>query len=323
MSASLPPSRVGPYLRALAAGLHALSPDDQHVPLAEAFAHLRALDPELSGELVGPAEIDAGSGMPTWTWMERALAEARVALASTSQGHGEEELERLRVRDPALAARMSARLATHRFLRGVSLLPLSRATARLRRLDRRALVLLVHDRIAADGLWQRVSLDVELPPAALQQDGFRLRAETWVDLPVGVQHLLTRHSAGPLDALHAALESGLDGPVTRLSRARVGPFWFPGLALPTTAPPAASGALVLHTSTELLSGELSEDRHLDPWLPRPHEEKAPPGLFLFRERRFAASPSAVEGLLRWSAERGAPAIVVPLLPMAIPSGRSL
>ncbi len=323
MSASLPESRVGPYLRALAAGLHALSPSDQHVPLAEAFAHLRAMEPELSGDLLAPAEIDAATGMPAWTWMERARAEAEVARASTIEGLAEDELALASRADPRLGARLRSRQATHRFLRGVELLPLSRATARLRRLGRAAEVLVVHDRIAPDGCWQRISLDLSLPPEALQQDGFRIQAETWVELPIGVQHLLTRHASGSLLALHGAVESGLEGAVTRLSRARVGPFWFPGLALPEQAPPAARGALVLHLSRELLAADVPSDRHRDPWEAPPPGERPPTGLHIFRERRFAASPPAVEGLVSWSEGRGARAIVVPLLPMAAPSSRSL
>lgn len=323
MSASLPEERVGPYLRALAAGLHALSPSDQHVPLAEAFAHLRALEPELSGELLGPAEIDGLTGMPAWTWVERARAEAEVARASASEGLGEDELALASKADPRLGARLRSRQATHRFLRGVELLPLSRASARLRRLGRDAEVLVVHDRIAPDGCWQRINLDISLPREALQQDGFRIEAETWVALPIGVQHLLTRHASGSLTGLHAAIEGGLEGAVTRLSRARVGPFWFPGLILPEQAPLAAQGALVLHLSRELLAADAPSDRHRDPWEAPPSGELPPTGLHVFRERRFAASPPAVKGLASWSEARGARAIVVPLLPMAPPTSRSL
>ena len=76
----LPPARVGPYLRALAAGLHSLAPHEDFVPLAAAEAHLHALDPALSGALLGPAEVHPLSGLPAFPWMERALAEQVLAL---------------------------------------------------------------------------------------------------------------------------------------------------------------------------------------------------------------------------------------------------
>ena len=84
----LPSERVGPYLRALLAGLEALAPNEDFVPLEEAAAHLRALDPANGGALLLPAEVDDGSGLPSFGWLERARAEQVVA---GSGGHGHRE----------------------------------------------------------------------------------------------------------------------------------------------------------------------------------------------------------------------------------------
>lgn len=316
---SLAAERSGPYLRALAAGLHALAPNDAHVPLVEALAHLQAMDPALSGPLLAPAEVDPRSGMPAWPWLERARAEASLAAEGAQGGvraeYGEEELSLARARDPELGARLAARNALHRFLRGGALLPLTRLRAALRRIGRTADVVVVYDRIAPDGRWLRLRLDASLPPGALKDGPFSRREAAWLDADPGVQHLLTRHATTPLLALQGSVEAALGGPVTRLSRGVVGPFWFPGLALPEQAPTAARGALVLHLSQELVAADVHAAVHRDPWAPAPADERPPEGQAVFRERRFAASPPAVEALRAWSIARGAEAIVVPLRPL--------
>ncbi|MDP7112416.1 MAG: hypothetical protein QGH45_10645 [Myxococcota bacterium] len=75
----LPRERIGPYTRALQAGVDALAPNDDHVPLPRTLAHLQALDPALSGDLLLPGEVDDRSGLPAFVWMERALAEQAVS----------------------------------------------------------------------------------------------------------------------------------------------------------------------------------------------------------------------------------------------------
>ncbi|MCK6504195.1 hypothetical protein L6R53_12475 [Myxococcota bacterium] len=315
----LPAERAGPYLRALAAGLHALAPHDAFVPLAEALHHLQALDPALSGDVLAPAAVDPRSGMPGWTWLERARAEAELARApGAAEGEpGEEELARAAALDPALGARLQARTALHRFLRAGPLLPLTRLEAALRREGRTADVLLTYDRVAPDGRWLRLRIDLALPPTRLRDGTFHRRDGARLEAAAGLQHLLTRHATTPLLALQSSVEAALSGPVVRLSRGEIGPFWFPGLALPEGAPAAARGALVLHLALEQLSGEAHAAGHRDPWLPPPPHERPPPGMAIFRERRLAASPAAVDPLRAWSVAAGAETIVVPLRPVAV------
>jgi len=315
----LPPERIGPYLRALQGGLHALAPSDAWVPLGEALAHLEALDPALSEEVLAPAELEDGTGMPAWAWLERARAEQALACeGGPDSDPSEDEIARASGLDPALGRRLQARAALHRFLRGEALLPLTRLQASLRRLGSSADVLLVYDRIAPDGRWLRLSIDLSLPPASLAGT-FRRRDATRLDADPGVQHLLTRHGTTPLLALQQSVGRALGGPVTRLSRGTLGPFWFPGPALPAQAPPCVHQALVLHAALEMVASDIPADVHRDPWLAAP-AELAPPGQHVFRERRFAASPGVVEALRAWSEERGAPAIVVPLCPRPVAAG---
>jgi hypothetical protein len=314
----LPAARAGPYLRALAAGLHALAPHDAFVPLGEALHHLQALDPALSGDVLAPGEVDPRSGMPAWTWLERARAEAGLALApGAAEGEPDpQDLARAAALDPALGARLAARAALHRFLRGGPLLPMTRLSAALRREGRTADVLLTYDRVAPDGRWLRLRVDLAMPPARLRDGTFTRREGARLDAAPGVQHLLTRHATTPLLALQASVEAALEGPVVGLTRGAVGPFWFPGLALPADAPAAARGALVLHLTLEQLSAQAHAAGHRDPWTPPPAGERPPPGMAIFRERRLAASPAAVDPLRAWSVAAGAEIIVTPLRPVS-------
>lgn len=311
----LSPERAGPYLRALQAGLYALAPHDVHVPLGEALAHLQALDPALSGGLLAPAELDPRSGMPAFTWLERAIAERALAVeGGAPSAVSEEELDRARRLDPELAERLAARNALHRFLRGSGLLPATRLHAALRRLGEHVDFVLTYDRIAPDGRWLRVSADVRGPPSYLGRGPFRRNErDGTVTADIGVQHLLTRHGLTPLLALHRSLAAALDAQVVRLSRGVVGPFLFPGSPSPEPAPECMAGALVLHLQHELVGEEVRAGLHRDPWAPPP-DERVPEGQAVYRERRFAASPHAVAAIQQWCADRGAPTVVVALRP---------
>ena len=127
--------------------------------------------------------------------------------------------------------------------------------------------------------------------------------------PVGKEDLLSRYAAKKITAL--ALDQ-----VPRISRGVVGPFWFPGMTLPESAPAPARNALVLHLSTEVLGADVHRSLHRDPWVaPRPGEV-LPDGVGLFRERRFAVSPGSVDAMKDWARGRGAAAEVVELVPGA-------
>ncbi len=339
----LPVARVGPYVRALQAGLHALAPNDLHVPPSRGMAHLAALDPALSGTLLLPAEVDAHSGMPAWTWLMRVRAEAVIAQESGPEGAiSADELARARLAEPALADRLEARNALHRFLRSfggaaghggaaagktdlaAAVLEATALSSAVRRLvpgpEPQVDVVVTHDRILPDGRWQRLSMDLRGPEHWLSPAGiFSRRSDGDVDPDPGVRHLLTRHGLNPLLALVAAVEEAVGGRVLRLSRGCIGPFWFPGGPLPQGVPDALQRALTLHLVDEILADDIAVPAHLDPWQPPPRGEIPPEGLQIFRQRRFAVSPPAVEPLRRWCEERGAPTVVVPLRPAPDPS----
>src|SRR5262245_27051484 len=98
----LPPERVGPYVRALMAGLTALAPSEDHVPLSAALDHLAALDPTNGGALLAPGEVWPRTGMPTYSWLERARSEAEFAARGTGPEPSEAELVRVHALDPEL-----------------------------------------------------------------------------------------------------------------------------------------------------------------------------------------------------------------------------
>jgi hypothetical protein len=311
----LPQPRVTPYLRALAAGLELLAPHGDFVPLAELLVLLEALEPELSGTLLAPAELDPRSGLPALPWVERARAEGGPAQAGDADSDSSDlAIERAYELDPALGARLESRRRLHRFLRGRTLHPGSRLQAVLKRLDGDPCFELSYDHRGADGCWERIRVELRQDPArgvdALVSEGRHGR----VTVHRGVRHLLARHAPTTLMALHHQLEQALGGRVQRLSRARVGPFWFPGISPPAELPRQLSAGLTLQISSEVVGCEVKASRHLDPWIPAPTGELVPRGCQVYRERRFCASPSLVPVLEAWGAQRGVPVMAQPLHP---------
>lgn len=305
---TLPAARVGPYLRALAAGLDALAPDVDHVPLHEALELLRVLDPACSGDALQPCSLHPLSGLPSTGWVRRALAEQELALAEAPDEAQEEALRRAEAVDPALAARLRGRAALRVALRERPLLPLRRLQSRRRGWGR---VVLSLDQVAADGRWSRLRLDVDTSGrsglrGALSRSGERLPLEA-------LESLLTRQSATPLEGLVPIVERALDAKVTRASRGRVGPFWFPGWRLPEGIPEGLSRGLLLHLSLELLSEELAGSRSSEDPMPQ-DDLPLPAGLGCFRERRFAATPGLEPALSAWCAQAGVRCGVVSLTP---------
>ncbi|MCB9765888.1 MAG: hypothetical protein H6739_39305 [Alphaproteobacteria bacterium] len=307
---ALPAERVGSYLRALAAGLDALAPNEDHVPLDAALAHLQALDPDLSGTLLLPAELDPEAGLPRITWLERARAEQRLAW--------DEDMERARALaeralklDQELGCRMMSRVNMRQFLLQNPLLPNGLLTGALRRKGRRLEVVLRYDRVGPDGLWTRLKLDVSAP--AVWRGALRLDAAgapVWAE---GLEEVLARHLAVPLPGLVQQLARLLQADIRRVSRGRVGPFWFPGWSLPPTVPNVLASGLLLHLQVEVLAEDIHHAVHRDPLKPAPRET-LPDGLQAFRERRFAASPNVLGPLTAWCEDRGGAGAIVPLLP---------
>jgi hypothetical protein len=321
----LPPERAGLYLRALRAGLEALAPHGDYVPLAELLTAIEALDPACSGPLLLPAELCADAGLPALPWLSRARAEADQARRGTDEADPHsDDIERAYVLDRALGARLEARRRLHRLLRRHVLPPASRLQAVLKRFDGSPHYELLYDHTGPDGCWQRVRVEVAGPRA--WADGGALdvsRRHGPVKVHPGLRHLLARHAPTPLVALHAQLADVLGGRLVRLARSAVGPFWFPGVRLPAGIPDQISAGLTLQVSSEVVGEEVRTSKHLDPWRPPPDGELVPRGSRIYRERRFCASPALLPVLQDWSHQRGVPVLAVPLSPRPTVRRRTL
>jgi hypothetical protein len=296
---ALSPERAGPYLRALAAAVHAAAPHEDFVPLDAALAHLRALDPDLSGDLLAPAEVDPRSGLPAFAWMTRAAAEQAVAAEVRA------DPERLAAAAPHLAARLRARRALAAHLAAAPLLPALALTPRLRRLAGRTEIELRLDHLDPVGRWVRVRALLSAPPGA-EDLGLATCVDGRVQLAPGAADLFARHAGSPLLLLREALAGAAAARVERLSRGRVGPLWFPGLSLPDGVPAALGRGLLLHLVHEVVGADVPADGVADPLDPTPLRG-APPGMRAFRERRLAASAAVLEAARAWA---GAGVVVV-------------
>jgi hypothetical protein len=303
----LPVERVGAYVRALHAGLDALAPHEDYVPLAEALAHLRALDPELSGDVLLPAEVNQRSGMPSFVWMERASSEKALAVTRPGNDASEDSLTRAEELDLALGQRLRHRRDLHRHLRQWPLLPTTRIAAAVRSVKPKVEVLLSYDRQAPDGRWVRVRADFRADgfshPFSMDRDGL-------VSVDPALLHLMTRHFTTSLLALREQLVDATGMDVTRLARSWVGPFWFPGVALPPGVDSSLSRGLLLHLLTEVVSEDVSRALHLDPLTPIDPTEQPPPGQRIYRERRFAATPTVVVAAEKLGHEQGIKNVVI-------------
>ena len=301
----LPLERVGPYIRALRASLDALAPNEDHVSLSAALDHLTALDPATSGSLLLPAEVSNRTGMPTYQWLERARSESVLAQRSSDTSDpSDADLQRARALDPDLGARMLDRRTLHRHLRTAELLPATRLGGAVRRVGETGWtqVALAYDRLAPDGRFVRVRVEVRTPGPPT--GALRLDPQGRLVIDEALQHLFTRHFATPLLALRSQLTDALSGEVLHLGRGWTGPFWFPGVDLPPEVPDALGQGLLLHGSIEVVAADVRASRHLDPWEPPP-DEALPEGHGSFRERRFVASNDAMAQLVEaWSRQRG-------------------
>ncbi len=292
----LSPERVGSYLRALRSGLEALAPNDDFVPLAEALNHLDALAPSVSGEVLAPAEVHDGCGLPALPWLSRVTAEQQVALQGQDETDtADDEIRRATRLDSALGARLRDRRQLHRFLRENTILPGSRIMSAARRLSPTLDFTVTYDQIGADGLWTRLRVDVTGPagkrlgPLKAFDDGSAVTEE-------GVLHLLARHARTPLLGLPGQLTLGLGATITRISRCHIGPFWFPGVRRSPRAPDGLERGLILHLSSEILGRDVRQSRHVDPLV---KAQQPPEGMGLYRQRRFAATGGLVRPLQRW------------------------
>lgn len=306
----LPDERVGPYVRALAAAVDSLAPDDAWVPLRAALDHLHALDPAVSGPMLLPGEVSPLSGMPAYGWLQRASAEAELARSAGDEPD-DARLTGIRAVDPGLADRLLGRRELHRHLRGALLLATTAIDGAARRLDPTTDLHLRYDRLAPDGRWERIRFDLRTDRRAVP-DGVTLDGNGRVAVHEALQHLLTRHYATPLLALRQQLQDATGAEVRSLSRALVGPFWFAGGALPAGVPSVLGTGLALHATREVVGVEVRASGHRDPWYPAPLGEPVPEGHGLFRERRVAVSAPLVVAARAWFEAAGLPPAVVPI-----------
>lgn len=298
----LPQARVGAYVRALVAGLEALAPNRDWPPHAELSAHFRALDPVLSGELLAPAELDPRTGMPAFPWVERVSAEAVVA-GERPELREDHELQRIAALDADLARRIRWRRDLHRHLRHHDVLPPSRAQARARRLQSRTEIVIDVDRVLPDGRWVRIGLVLAGPTGRTDLGAAKVGNQGRIDLDEGVLHLIMRHSSVPLLALRAQVAAITEGWVPRVTRATVGPFWFPGIALPEGVPGEVGQGLCLHLAHEVVGDEVRQGSERDP-MHQPDGLEPPEGHRVSRLRRFAASGGVQSALRGWCERAG-------------------
>lgn len=306
----LPAGRVGPYVRALVAGLEALAPNTDWPPLAELVAQFRALDPVLSGQLLAPAEVDPRTGMPAFPWVERVSAEAVLAL-SRPERRDDAALSRISALDADLGDRLRWRRDLHGHLAAHPVLPSSRAVARARRLESRTEIVVDIDRVLPDGRWLRVGLVLAAPRGSTDLGAARVGSQGRVHLDEGLLHLVARHSAVPLLGLRAQIAAVTEGRVARVCRGFVGPFWFPGIALPEDVPGDLGRGLCLQVAREVVGDDVFEASNRDP-LHRDAGMSTPEGQRVARDRRFAASPRVHAALHAWCQAAGMQAEIVGL-----------
>ncbi|MEZ4237652.1 MAG: hypothetical protein R3F59_16195 [Myxococcota bacterium] len=311
---TLPPERVGPYVRALSAAIRALAPGEEHVPMSRALGHLGALDPAHGGALLDPPELAGATGMPSYAWLERARSEAELARADPREGPSEVQLARIQELDPALAGRMRDRRELHRYLRGAELLATTQLGGAVRWYGpTESNVGIAYDRIAPDGRWVRIRVDLVVRGGVTE--AMRVDRTGRLQIDDSVRHLFTRHFAVALPALRIQLEQATDSQVVRLARATVGPFWFPGVPLPAGVPEGLGQGLLLHASTDVIDRALPESRALYPLEPLDAGEGAfvdPDAWPVFRERRFAAGGRALPAITAWADTLGTRLHVVPI-----------
>lgn len=311
----LPAPRVGPYLRALAAAIRALAPNDDFPPPEPILALLGVLDPALAGGLLDPAEIDDRSGLPAFAWADRARAERALALAEPDRDPTPGDVARARALDAALADRLEARGRLRPRLRGVELPPSAALSTLLVRLKPVTRVRVTWDHTDAAGRWSRLRVEVEAPAAAVHLGPISVMHDRAVADP-GLTDLLARHAATPLIGLRAALNQAFGAEVVSLCRGELGPFWFPGVPLPAEVPAGLDGGLLLHAAIERIGRELGRAEHADPWRPPIPMGALPPGWGAWRSRQFGASMPMVPQVQAWAAAAAVRCVISP-----IPTGR--
>ncbi len=314
----LTPERAGPYLRALAAAVHALAPNDDFVPALPLANHLRALDPALSGTLLTPAELDAQSGLPSFAWFDRARAEQVLARAEPDRDPTPADIQRAHALDADLAERLASRGRLRPFLRANPLTLSSHLHAALIQLQPRTIVRLTYDH--HDPVGRLTRLRVELHGSGLRSALGPIRVHpNGAEPDAAAIHLLARHTSTPLPGLVDPLQEVFDAAVVRVARAQIGPFWFQGGPLPSDVPADLGAGLLLHAAVDLMGLRQPAAAHADPW--RPPHRLVREHWAGWRERRFAASEAVRRAVEAWCRAQGVAPRLVPIRPGPPAAGR--
>jgi hypothetical protein len=287
----LPSERVVPWLRALSAGVRAIAPHNDFVPMDAVLAHVEALSPSLSADLLAPAEVDPDSGMPSLAWMTRATAEQMLGRRAEPVS---DTVHRL---DPELAARMEARsrLATH--LATHELLPVLRLTGRVRRVDQSTSAFVVFDHIDPAGRWVRTRVELTAPAGTRDLGLVQVEPNARIVVQSGLRDVFARHILTSLPSLHVALQGLTMARVTRVSRASLGPFWYPGGPQVTVMPAAVAKTLVLHALHEVMGDDVARTVTNDPLASVTVATAV--GVHRTRLRRLAVFRPGVDAVREW------------------------
>jgi len=295
--------QVGPYVRALGAAVYAAAPSDDFVPMRAALAHLRALDPDLSGAQLAPADVNDETGMPALSWMTRAWAEQVVARETPALSSGP-------LGDAALSQRLAQRAALFTHLRESPLLPAQDVRAQVKRLAGATSACVWFDHLDPGGRWARVRVDLVGAPEQRDLGLCAVSSSGRITCAHGLLDLLARTANLPLGLLRMALSDVALARVSRVSRGAIGPFWMPGVGLPEGVPPGIARSLCLNLVHEVAGDGVSHAGVADPVDAAP-VAGLPHGVDAFRERRFAVSRGAESAVRAWVATTGARVVVTP------------
>jgi len=218
--------------------------------------------------------------------------------------------------DPVLAERLTGRIRLLEILGDRPLVPELAVTAHVvrrgegRRNAAKQVRVVLDRRIPGVG-WTRIRLDVDTSADDVP-DVFGSGSEHSVMVKPGFAELLSRHAISPLGGLLAVLMDVVGLRIHALSRGVIGPFWFPGGPVLNGMPAWADGALVLHSTIEVMGEGVRTMSNHDPLEHARVDRQAEGGRF--RGRRMAVSPHRVEAARAWAAARVGVADVVPLTP---------
>jgi hypothetical protein len=290
-ASELPQNRVVPWLRALSAAVRAIAPHNDFVPMDAVLAHIDALSPALSADILAPAQVDPDSGMPSLAWMTRATAEQTLGRSAQPVS------DTVRHLDPELATRMDARsrLATH--LATHELLPVLRLTGRVRRIDVKTSAFLVFDHIDPAGRWVRTRVELTAPAGTRDLGLVQVDSDARIVVQPGLHDVFARHILTSLPSLLVALQGLTTARVCRVSRASLGPFWYPGGPQVAVMPPAVAKTLVLHALHEVMGDDVAQTLMNDPLAPVCMAPAV--GLHRTRLRRLAVFRPGVEAVRDW------------------------